>query len=1177
MSYSLSLVTRYLVSFWKSESPGTGHTFSKQMGSLQLATTQLATGALNQIISDNLPGCTLCKATLEVTKEGKLSFHSALTETIIFSDEKTLDQWIADKEMVDVWQIEDLREGQSGTFYKLQRVDAYGYDTFETRDELFDQLREEFGVFWKLEDQGKNQTSYVHFKPGIFGSHYVDVNHEDIIFVANSLKLESPHLPVSTSHTSGCTSWRVGKGIAACVLGGLFISTGRSWSQSPGQNSVSDAISMMKGTLGQTAFKTAFAFQMSAIAVVSRQEGGVLPGALLAGMMFLPHSVKGQSLCPQVVGSYNTPGWSYNVALSGNYAYVADRDSGLQIIDVSNVTNPTFAGFYATPDRAYDVAVSGNYAYVADWNSGLQIIDVSNVANPTFAGSYDTPGWALRVALSGNYAYVADRTSGLQIIDVSNVANPTLASSYNTPDYAYGVALFGNYAYVADYNSGLQIIDVSNVANPRFAGSYNTPNLALDVAFSENYAYVADASSGLQIIDVSNVANPTLAGSYNTPDYALDVALSGNYAYVADNSVGGLQIIDMSDVANPTLADSYVTPGWARGVALSGDYVYVADGSSGLQIIKIPCPSPTSSSTTTSSSSTTSTQSSSSTTTTTSGSSSSTFSTRSSSSATTHSSFSTSSNNPTTTTILSSTTSPIAESSTDSSNPVASSINNPSSTVTTASSSSSTSTTSQTSSILSSSLSSLPLTTVSSPNNLSIIWIGLGIGVIVCFGITGGIVYIIKKRKQSSSDEEDSTDIVLDSTQGIRDSFKLDPTKEKSPHSIIGGTYYQFSKISKNEAQDIYEKAGYIVLIPEGKKKVRHVIGKGRFGTIKVAQRIENGVYVASKKVKGKENVEESLQEAEMQRQAAGANILPIYNTIELEDALYHFMPLAGYGSGLDIQSYLSTSSTKLATEVLKFIAKDLLTGLITIHEKRIYHLDIKPENLVFIKRRKGFITDFGCAKKMDSEHSQISFEAIGDTRYFSPDRLHAFKEVGTFDGEKADMWAAGVTLLQMARNQLPNRLFKLPSRIDQLITCTPEHFQERLGHFKELQEPKKGDIWWVIKGLLDSNASTRLTAKEALQASCFQDLKRDTQTQLFEELRKEKFVQESGMEKHDLDVSNYGWMARATRAVMDSAGKEVVYESQVQQKGEAHHYVTRSESYLLTPAEEGESYFLTP
>ncbi|NGX42794.1 MAG: hypothetical protein K940chlam7_01082, partial [Chlamydiae bacterium] len=468
----------------------------------------------------------------------------------------TLNHWLADEAAVDIWEIEDLRGEKSNVFCKLQKAGEWGYDTFETKDKLFDQLREDYGVFWKLEDPESYQTTYICYNTGLLGSSYDHVAHENLIYVADSLEFGAPNQ--ATPSTSDQASW--GKRIVACVLGGLLISAGRSWGSS--QNSVSGAIATLKGTLGPAAFKTAFVFQMSMIAAVSRHEEGALPGVLLAGMMLLPEPVQGQSLCPQLVGTYDTPG------------------------------------------QVHEVAVSGNYAYVADWASGLLIIDVSNVANPTLAGSYDTPGGALGVALSGNYAYVADYTAGLQIIDVANVANPTLAGSYVTPNAAWGVTISGRYAYVADQAFGLQIIDVANVANPTLAGSYDTPGEARGVAVSGNYAYVADYTAGLQIIDVANVANPTLAGSYVTPGRARGVAISGSYAYVADDQ-SGLQIIDVSNVTNPTFAGSYNTPAYARGVAISGNYVYVADVASGLQIIKIPCPSPTSSSTTTTTSSST--------------------------------------------------------------------------------------------------------------------------------------------------------------------------------------------------------------------------------------------------------------------------------------------------------------------------------------------------------------------------------------------------------------------------------------------------------------------------------------------------------------------------------------------------------------------------------------------
>ncbi len=57
----------------------------------------------------------------------------------------------------------------------------------------------------------------------------------------------------------------------------------------------------------------------------------------------------------------------------------------------------------------------GNLAYVAD-GSSLQIIDVSNPTNPTWRGAYDTPGFAFGVSVLGRLIYVADGEDGLLIL-----------------------------------------------------------------------------------------------------------------------------------------------------------------------------------------------------------------------------------------------------------------------------------------------------------------------------------------------------------------------------------------------------------------------------------------------------------------------------------------------------------------------------------------------------------------------------------------------------------------------------------------------------------------------------------------------------------------------------------------------------------------------------------------
>jgi len=71
---------------------------------------------------------------------------------------------------------------------------------------------------------------------------------------------------------------------------------------------------------------------------------------------------------------------------------------------------PSFAmtviGNYNTGGYAQGIAVSGNYAYVADYSAGLKVINISDPSAPTFAGSYDTPGDAINVTIAGDYAYV---------------------------------------------------------------------------------------------------------------------------------------------------------------------------------------------------------------------------------------------------------------------------------------------------------------------------------------------------------------------------------------------------------------------------------------------------------------------------------------------------------------------------------------------------------------------------------------------------------------------------------------------------------------------------------------------------------------------------------------------------------------------------------------------------
>jgi len=81
------------------------------------------------------------------------------------------------------------------------------------------------------------------------------------------------------------------------------------------------------------------------------------------------------------------------------------------VIDVSNPASPQGVGGYDTGE-AYGVAVSGNYAYVADDGAGLQVIDVSNPASPQRVGG-------IRFSLPAISSWLATKCSSPQATTAS--------------------------------------------------------------------------------------------------------------------------------------------------------------------------------------------------------------------------------------------------------------------------------------------------------------------------------------------------------------------------------------------------------------------------------------------------------------------------------------------------------------------------------------------------------------------------------------------------------------------------------------------------------------------------------------------------------------------------------------------------------------------------------------
>ncbi len=155
------------------------------------------------------------------------------------------------------------------------------------------------------------------------------------------------------------------------------------------------------------------------------------------------------------------------ITVSDGRLYAATHEHGLAIMEVDEA-NKTLRklGVASGFTSAWSVAVSGNYAYVADAAGSLGVVDVSDPRHPNRVASLETGGSAQSVAVSGNYVYLALGEGGLVVIDISTPTAPRLVSRTDTNGSALQVSIDGSRAYLANWNDA-RIYDIGDPAKPR--------------------------------------------------------------------------------------------------------------------------------------------------------------------------------------------------------------------------------------------------------------------------------------------------------------------------------------------------------------------------------------------------------------------------------------------------------------------------------------------------------------------------------------------------------------------------------------------------------------------------------------------------------------------------------------------------------------------------------------
>ena len=108
--------------------------------------------------------------------------------------------------------------------------------------------------------------------------------------------------------------------------------------------------------------------------------------------------------------------------------------------------------------------------------------------------------------------------------------------------------------------------------------------------------------------------------------------------------------------------------------------------------------------------------------------------------------------------------------------------------------------------------------------------------------------------------------------------------------------------------------------------------------------------------------------------------------------------------------------------EFARFIVKNLLSGLMALHDKGYIHRDIDPSNIMILSDGKVKLIDYGIAKQIaeikgENAHLTTAGQFMGKAAYASPELV--LGDIAHED-ETTDLYAVGILLFRLLAGKLP-------------------------------------------------------------------------------------------------------------------------------------------------------------
>ena len=227
--------------------------------------------------------------------------------------------------------------------------------------------------------------------------------------------------------------------------------------------------------------------------------------------------------------------------------------------------------------------------------------------------------------------------------------------------------------------------------------------------------------------------------------------------------------------------------------------------------------------------------------------------------------------------------------------------------------------------------------------------------------------------------------------------------------------------------------------ILHGTYKIESYLASGGFGNTYLAKNIEFDETYAIKEffVKGvcqrdgnsttisvsnaentnsfEQQREKFKKEARRLRSFSNLHIVKVYDLFEENGTAYYVMD---YVDGENLSARLKRTNAPLTESEVRNYLNQILDGLEAIHNEGMFHLDIKPANIMVDSHDVVKLIDFGASKQQSTVGGATMSTGISYTNGYAPSEQMA-QSYDKF-GPWTDFYALGATMYKLLTNQDP-------------------------------------------------------------------------------------------------------------------------------------------------------------